>query len=463
MIWLDAVHPDDRLRVDAALNNQQSTGEFEEEFRIVRPDGTIRWIFDRAFPIRNEAGEVYRLVGIAEDITDRKETEQRMQETARLASIGELAAGVAHEINNPLTGVLGYSELLMAEDLPDHVRDDLQRVHSSAQRAAKVVQNLLSFSRKQEFRPQFVDLTPVVVRALDMKSYDLTTKNIRLIKELSEDLPLTMMDEHQLIQAIVVLLTNAEQSLSDFREDGLVVVRTKSSETNIRLSVSDNGAGIPADLLTRIFDPFFTTKVVGEGTGLGLSICYGIARQHNGNIWAESVAGEGATFHIELPIVGPEVELEVDPPDQFTQMNPANTKRLLVVDDEPQIRDILTRVLKLEGYRVDLAEEGQEAWRKLQERTYDCMVLDLKMPGLSGQELYRRIKESNFGLAKNVIFVTGDTISRNAQDFIFTTGNPVVSKPFDMDVLRRQVRHCLEAKGTPVSNNREPGRVQNNS
>lgn len=437
--WLEAVHPDDHSRVEAVLNNQH-----EQEFRIIRPDGTVRWIFGRSFPIHDEAGEVYRLVGICEDITERKETEERMHETARLAAIGELAAGVAHEINNPLTGVLGYSELLLAEDWPKQAREDLQRVHSNAQRAAKVVQNLLSFSRKQGFRARYTDLTPIVARVLDMKSYDLTTSNIQVTQELSPDLPHTMMDEHQLIQAIIVLLTNAEQSLRGFRRDGSVVIRTTRSETHIRLSVTDNGPGIAPEVLTRIFEPFFTTKEVGEGTGLGLSICYGIVRQHNGKIWAESVPGEGATFHIELPIMGPEDENDLPPHDEHRQTH-ASAGHLLVVDDEPHIRDLLVRVLEQERYTVDLAKEGEEAWNMLMERSYDCIVLDLKMPGVCGRELYQRINESNYELARKVIFITGDTISNNTLDFILSTGNLVVSKPLDMDVLLMQVRKCLEA------------------
>ena len=158
MLWIDAVHPDDRARVDAALNNQISTGAFEEEFRIIQPDGTIRWILDRAFPILNEAGEVYRLVGIAEDITERRETQERLQETARLATIGELAAGVAHEINNPLTSVLGYSEMVLNNNLPEEVAGDIQTIYDEAHRAAKIVQNLLFFARKSATEKQYLDL-----------------------------------------------------------------------------------------------------------------------------------------------------------------------------------------------------------------------------------------------------------------------------------------------------------------
>ena len=560
--WLDAVHPDDHTRVEAALYHQQSTGAFEEEFRIVRPDGTIRWIYDRMFAIKNEVGEAYRSVGIAEDITgrrqseqelaqqframdtsidgicivdpagrfthvndalvrmygyacreeligkkwdvlygeeelarfdrdilpvfsreghwmgetigtkqdgsifpqeismtaleggglvcsdrditERKETEERIQETSRLASIGELAAGVAHEINNPLTSVLGFSQLLLAEDLPPEIQADIQKIHSGAQRATKVVQNLLSFSRKQDFRPQYMDLAPILERALDIKSYDLTTGNIRVTQELSHDLPRTMLDEHQLIQAIVNLLTNAEQALRLVRGEGLIVIRATSSQSKIRLSIIDNGPGIPPERLTKVFEPFFTTKEVGEGTGLGLSICYGIVRQHNGNLWAESNEGEGASFHIELPIVGPEDDLDVGPLDQRALQTSGATKHLLVVDDEPHIRDPLARVLELERYTVDLAVEGEEAWRKLREQSYDCVVLDLKMPGMSGQEFYRRIEGYSNELARKVIFITGDTISPDTTDFVFSTGNPVVSKPLDMDVLRSQVLHCLE-------------------
>jgi len=303
MFWIDAVHPDDRSSVEVALNNQLSTGEFEEEFRIIRPDGTIRWIFDRTFPIQNEAGEVYRLVGIAEDVTERKETEQRMHENARLASIGELAAGVAHELNNPLAAVLGFSELLMARRLSPSSKEDVATIHDQAQRASRVVQNLLSFARNHQPERRYVDVTAIIAGSVELKAYDLATGNIQVAFDFPGDIPHTMADEYQLQQVFLNIIVNAEQAIAEHKGTGSLGISGRKVGDYIKLSFTDDGPGIPVEHLKRIFDPFFTTKEVGKGTGLGLSICYGIIHEHGGNIWAESQVGKGTTFHIELPVL----------------------------------------------------------------------------------------------------------------------------------------------------------------
>jgi len=310
LLLLDAVHPDDRAYIEAALAEQLITGEFNEEFRIIRPDGSVRWILDRVVPIQNERGEVYRLVGIAEDITERKRTEEHIQETARLASIGELAAGVAHEVNNPLTAVLGYSQLVLAEDLPRSVRRDVQTIHSEAQRAAKIVQNLLSYARRSGSDRIYINVNSVLERALELKSYDLKTSGIEVRCDYSEDLPSTMIDEHQMVQVFVNILTNAQQAIESIDTNGQIIIGSFESGGQIRITIGDNGPGILAEHQAKIFVPFFTTKDLGTGTGLGLSICYGIIRQHGGGIWADSTLGEGVTFHIELPILAPQVELD---------------------------------------------------------------------------------------------------------------------------------------------------------
>ena len=248
---------------------------------------------------------------------------------------------------------------------------------------------------------------------------------------------------------VLNLLTNAEQALRASDRKGRILVRATSSETKIRISIIDDGPGIPPELLSKVFEPFFTTSSVGEGTGLGLSICYGIVRQHDGNLWAESVPGEGASFHIELPIVGPEDGGDLEQPDYLPQRIAGAANHLLVVDDEPHIRDLLVRSLELENYTVDLAKEGEEAWRKLQARRYDCILLDLKMPGMSGQELFRRIEESDRELARRVIFITGDTISPITRNFLSASEKPVLSKPLDLEFLAQRVEELIQEVNDP--------------
>ena len=373
---------------------------------------------------------------------EQKRTEERVQEAGRLASIGELSAGVAHEINNPLTTVLGYSEMLLTQHLPDPIHSRIQTVYYEAQRAAKIVQNLLFFARRSGPEKQLLVLNSVIERALEMKSHDFHLNSIKVITELSPDIPPTTVDEHQIIQVILNVLTNAEQSMQD-RSIGQITVRSINSENGIKISITDDGPGISPSNLRRIFEPFFTTKEVGQGTGLGLSVSYGIVKQHGGDIWAESTEGQGTTFHITLPVVDDQ-EIEL-PPFVSNAPNGKTTRHLLIVDDEPSIRDMLRKYLEFERYTVDLAEDGNEAWRKLRTMEYDCILLDLQMPGMNGGELYRLVAESDKSMAGKIIFITGDGGSWDTNEFITTVTNPVLLKPFHLDQLHRQVLEVIEA------------------
>jgi CheY-like chemotaxis protein len=325
----------------------------------------------------------------------------------------------------------------MSEDVPEGVREDLEIVHSEANRAAKIVHNLLSFARRPDPVKMYMDVTSVLDRALEMKTYDYQVGNVEVSRDFSADLPRTMVDEQELTQVVLNILNTAEQAMRSLRGGGRLTVRTTSSKERIKVSIGDDGPGIPAEHLARIFEPFFTTKAAGKGTGLGLSISYGIVQQHGGDIWAESTPGEGTTFHIELPITGGEAvgsPPPAGPPQPF-----ARTKNVLLVDDEPNIRECLFRSLELKGFTVDLAGDGEEALRRLQGRVYDCILLDLKMPGMSGQHLYQTIEARDRELAGRVIFITGDTVNSDTRDFIAAAGNIALSKPIDLEELTRRV------------------------
>ena len=272
-----------------------------EEFRIIRSDGRQRRIANRGFPIRDENGEVYRIGGFVEDITERKEADLRLAETERMAYVGELSAGVAHEINNPLTSIMLYSQMMLDEDLPESIRSDLQVVSSQAFRAAKIVRSLLHFARKSdpELRPLNID--GLIRRSLEMKSHEFHVNNITVVEDIPLSLPIMMLDEYLIIQVLLNVLTNAEHACVTSHGRGEITVSVSVKDDILRVSIRDDGPGIPADQLGKIFDPFYTTKDVGSGTGLGLSVSLDIISQHDGKIWAESTEGVGTTFHIELP------------------------------------------------------------------------------------------------------------------------------------------------------------------
>ena len=244
-----------------------------------------------------------------------------------------------------------------------------------------------------------------------------------------------MVDELQIIQVILNILTNAEQAIESRQGPGEITIAIRPVKGMIRISISDDGPGIPPEHLRNIFDPFFTTKEVGQGTGLGLSICYGIIREHGGELWVESTPGDGTTFQIELPVLA-----EVTPErthSTATNGSPAAGHWILVVDDEPAMRDVLLRALSTHGNVVAFAPDGERAWKLIQGNQYDVIFLDLRMPGVDGRELYGLITKLSPELAKKVVFITGDTASADTRRFLESTASPVLSKPFTIEAIRQ--------------------------
>ena len=282
-------------------------------------------------------------------------------------------------------------------------------------------------------------MAEIVNRALELKGHDFNFGNIGIATYQSNHVPRTMVDEHQLIQVVLNILTNAEQAIHARQGPGEITISTDLAKDMIRISICDDGVGIPSEDLHNIFDPFFSTKDVGQGTGLGLSICYGIVREHGGELWAESAPGEGTRFHIELPVL-PE-ELPEEPSSELREengsSNPVPNRRILIVDDEPVVRNMLHRGLSADGHHVTLACNGEEAWELIKGDEIDIIITDLRMPGIGGQGLYQLANEVSPDLAKKIVFITGDTASAKASDFLKSTGNRVLHKPFSIDAIRQ--------------------------
>ena len=326
--------------------------------------------------------------------------------------------------------------MLLSVDLPPTVAADLQIVHFEATRAAKIVHNLLSFARQDQPSKTYMDLNTLVERALEIKAYDFQVSNIRVTRNLAAKLPHTMLDETQMIQVILNLLINAEQAMRRQGTGGCLTVRTSDSTGRLKLEIGDDGPGISEDDIGKIFEPFYTTKPVGEGNGMGLSIAYGVVNQHDGDIWAESKLSAGATFHVELPVIvyGAENLPPVDP-----GLMDRNANAVLVVDDEPMILDLFARHLRANGFKVDTAENGEQAWREVQTKSYDCVIMDLKMPDVSVEELYEAIENYDEDLARKVVFLSGDTVGHETLEFLAAHDNSFLSKPVDLDNLLRTV------------------------
>ena len=401
-----------------------------------------------------------RLAGsihVAKDVNNEKLLQQQLIQSEKLSAIGELISGIAHELNNPLTGVMGYSQLLqLRKDLDDRAKDNLTKINNLALRCQKIVQNLLSFARKQTPERTLSDINEIIEKTVELRSYELQVNNILLTQDLDRQLPRTIADAHQLQQVFLNVLTNAEQAMLEAHGKGHLIIRTHSEphKSRIVVEIIDDGPGIPESHLTRIFDPFFTTKEVGKGTGLGLSLSYGMIKEHGGNIYAvNNSMGIGSTFVIELPIIVQLSDETTSAPVLNSQSqqfeNLVRGKRILVVDDEKYILDFLVEVFHTLLMEVDTASNGRAAMIKMQSGDYDLIVTDFKMPQMSGRDLFDWIKTNRPHLASRIIFVTGDTVSMETRSFFEDGKNRYLAKPFKIEEVKEAIQQTLEDASLP--------------
>jgi len=353
-----------------------------------------------------------------------------------------MAAGVAHEINNPLTGVNGFSQLLMRKNIPDDIKDSLKVINDGARRVADVVNRLLTFARRHEPERGYVDINEIIEATLALRAYEMETANIKVTARLAPDLPRTMADSGQLQQLFLNIIINAETEMKLAHGRGNLLIKTETIDSIIRVSFKDDGPGIAKENLGRIFDPFFTTREVGSGTGLGLSLCHGIVAEHNGHIYARSRLGNGATFVVELPVVIEDKQLELPEPTADEAERVAGA-RILVVDDEPAVLQLLEQVLTDEGHEVETTDRADDALDKIKRGQYNLILLDIKLPGMSGIELYKRIQRMGGSLASRIIFITGDIMGADTKKFLSKTKVRYITKPLDIEQLKREINSQL--------------------
>jgi len=387
-------------------------------------------------------------------------SQNKLVQSEKMAAIGKLVAGVAHELNNPLTAIIGIAQLLQSGQLSDGVKQDLEKLVGEAHRAGKIVRSLLDFSRQQrpERSPVFVE--DVLNSTLRILAYDLQTRNIECRTDFTGDLPATMADAYQLQQVFVNLINNAYEAMYEANRGGVLAVSSELvtiDQTNgdghvdggapisgIRICIEDDGPGIPSDVLPRIFDPFFTTKSPGKGTGLGLSVCHGIVSEHGGQIWVESEAGEGTRFYVQIPVISTDHRPREDSEADTTAPEETEGARILVVEDEEVLRDMVVRVLGQVGYQVDTSPDGLEALEKINRVHYDLIICDVRMPHLSGIELYEKLSGRSSKVTQRIMFITGDTVSGETIGFIEANDVPYLGKPFEIQELIEKVRAELE-------------------
>jgi len=371
----------------------------------------------------------------------------------KMSAMGELVSGVAHELNNPLAGILGYSQLLLGAPVEEKARRGLDRINREAERCRRIVQNLQVFARKHKPQKNYIGINGILESTLELRAYQMQVDNIQVSTRLQPDLPMTMADFHQLQQVFMNLLVNAHHAVKEANRPGRIEIRTEARDGKLLVHVQDNGCGIAPENLNKIFDPFFTTKEVGQGTGLGLSICYGIVHEHRGRIGAQSQEGSGTTFTVELPILADAESAEavaesrpeavVAPAAAAPAPAVTGRRNILVIDDEESIVDVLHQALQTDGHRVDTAGNGNVGLRKIRQGSYDVIISDLKMPGMSGMDLYDSVHRFAPEMARRIIFSTGDVASHDTRAFLERSGNRYLQKPFDLETIRHVIADVL--------------------
>jgi signal transduction histidine kinase/DNA-binding NarL/FixJ family response regulator len=427
-----------------------------DELEVLYPSRRVVERFAR--PVVGSDGERIGWLELYRDITGERLIQSKLLQAEKMAALGQLVSGIAHELNNPLTGIMGYAQLLLRRPLEGQGADEVRRIFEEAERAGRIVKNLLLFAREKKPERKPVDLNEVIERGLALRSYELKVENITIERQLDPELPPALGDAHQLQQVVLNLVVNAEQAIQQGRGSGRITVRTRrTSPQRVALEVSDDGPGIPPEIATRIFDPFFTTKPVGVGTGLGLSIVYGIVHEHGGSVTVDTRPGRGTGFVIDLPAAvaerRSEERAEVKPRELRTPSR-ATGRKILVIEDEPTVAQLVVDVLREEGHEAEALLDSVEALERLLVHSYDLVVCDLRMPRLDGRDLYQSLVRSGNSARQKIIFITGDTLTAQTAEFLERNSLRCLAKPFLVEELKRVVEEVLE-NGRPVQDRSE--------
>ena len=428
-----------RRHLDGRFARQRP--KFQYELRAMHCCGGVRWLLVRGLILYAE-GRPHRLVGSIGDITEHKRVQEEvirqreaLYRNEKLAVMGSLLAGVAHELNNPLSVIIGQLVLLQETTADRAVVSRAGRIQTAAERCARIVRSFLAMARQRPPERVPIALNAVIETAVELLSFQLRAADIRIELDFDPKLADVVADADQLHQVLINLIDNARQALLNIASSRSIRIGTRADlqEGKAELTVSDNGPGIPANIRSRIFEPFFTTKPLGEGTGVGLSLCSSIIRSHGGEIAVSDRQGGGTTFTIKLPL-----------PD-FAHVARADKQQggtlrrlhVLIVDDEAEIVDTLREILAGQGHVVDTAADGQRGLERALNSDYNVILSDIRMPHLDGIGFYHALQRKRPDMIDRLAFITGDTLGAEIQSFIAETGSPCLEKPFlPDDVLR---------------------------
>ncbi len=453
----EMIHPEDRERMVAIMANQVETGGYDAEYRILRDDGSTRWIWARDYAVRDGKDGIKRFVGIAEDVTERKQLEAQFLEAQKMEVLGQLAAGVAHDFNNVLGVIMGYSDLI-AEDLgpEDPIQKYAEEIRLAAKRAAGLTQQLLIFSRKQTVQAVVLDLNEVL-ESMDKMVRRLVDENVEMTMVYGEQTGQIKADSGYVWQVLMNLAVNARDAMPSGGKLAIETSAVTLDEAYARahpgttpgdyamLSVADTGTGMSEEVKAHLFEAFFTTKPTGKGTGLGLVTCQTIVRQSGGHIDVSSELGRGTTFKIYFPRIADPLPVAASSVHKTGRLRPGGTETVLVVEDEPSVRHLARGVLQAGGYDVLTAPNGQDALRVAREHQgapIALVVTDVIMPRMGGVVMAEWLKITNPDL--KILFTSGYTDDAITHHGVLEGGVEFLPKPYTPASLTRKVRELLD-------------------
>jgi two-component system, cell cycle sensor histidine kinase and response regulator CckA len=445
------VDPQARAALFERLGTDGSVADYL--LRLRRADLSSVWVELTARADAPAADGALRVEALVRDVSERKKLDDetrdlyhQLLQAEKMAALGQTISGVAHELNNPLATILSWAERLSERPTLDaSMKRGLETILGESERAARIVRNLLTFARKRQTTRAMVDVNQIVRETLSLRSYEQRVTNISVIDALAAGLPHVFADGHQVQQVLLNLVINAEQAMLSAHGRGILVVRSwhDAEQESVILEINDDGPGIPDEVQPKIFDPFFTTKEVGKGTGLGLTVAYAIVQEHGGRIRLESRPDLGASFYVELPVTGGKLAPAPPPRAAPGSAEAVVGAQILVVEDEAALAAAVIEALEDVGYIVDHAPDGEQALALVRDHAFDLVVCDLKMPKLDGKAFYRTLAAVAPGLARRVIFVTGDVAGTDAETFLEESGCRWLGKPFRLSDLLRAVKDGL--------------------
>jgi signal transduction histidine kinase/ActR/RegA family two-component response regulator len=421
-----------------------------QSIKVQRRDGHITKTLVDGSEIKFGDHAAYQV--IFREQTEKIQLEQQLRQAEKLSALGQMISGIAHELNNPLTAINGYLELILENhDLADTTRGDLEKVASEGNRAAKLVTQFLHFAHERQAQRAVVDINQTIRRVVELREFEFRIAGVDLKLDLDESLPRTLLDPDQAQQILLNLINNALHALVESPPPLKMTIRSRAEPEWIRLEIEDSGPGVTDTQAPHIFEPFFTTKEVGSGTGLGLSIAHSIMTDHGGRIEYRNAESGGAIFTLLFPVTTDDdtddTETEIINKAQIVKQSSASgPASILVLDDEKSIADMLGEMLEILGHTPTVCNAAGQALELIKETDFDLILSDYRMPNINGEQFYREVLKMKPDLASRIIFLSGDVVNQETQAFLQSTGNPKLDKPFNLAAVREAIELALSER-----------------